>query len=195
MKIGIFGGTFNPPHNGHKLMLEKIKNRLKLDKIIVIPSNLPPHKEVSDNAPTHRINMAKLAFKRYNVSDMEILRGGKSYTYMTILELKKQFPKDKLYFICGSDMFLSFDSWMKPQVIFDNATIVTTARDNNEYFKLFCAKLRFYKEYHAHTRIVLIKPFPISSTEIRKMVKENNLNSGLIDNSVKEYIQENGLYL
>jgi len=195
MKIGIFGGTFNPPHNGHKLILEKIKKRLKLDKIIIIPSNLPPHKEVSDNAPVHRMNMAKLAFEGYDVSDMEIVRGGKSYTYMTILELKNQFPNDELFFLCGSDMFLTFESWMKPQVIFDNATVVTTARDKNEYIKLVSAKIKFRKKYNATTKVVFLKPFPVSSTQLRDMFKENKLKNGLLDSKVTDYIRENGLYL
>ncbi len=192
MRLGIFGGTFNPPHLGHKLLLEKIRKSLKLQNILIIPSNLPPHKSVADNAPHIRMNMTKLAFPEYEVSDMEITRGGKSYTYLTLEELKSR--GDELYFICGSDMFLSLETWMKPQRVFDLAVIVTAARDKNEYFKLFKAKRLFKKKYNARCKIVIFKPFSVSSSQIREMVAKGENVEDYLDKNVSEYIRDNRLY-
>lgn len=194
MKIGILGGTFNPPHLGHKLLLDKIQKRLKLDNIIVIPSNLPPHKTVADNAPEHRLTMTKLAFPEYTVSDMEIRRGGTSYTYLTLEELLEKNENAKLYFICGTDMFISLESWKYPERIFKNAVLVTAARDKNEYLSLYKFKRLFKKKYNARCKIVLIKPFPVSSSLIREMAGKGEDVSKYLDKNVMEYMNENGLY-
>lgn len=194
MKIGVFGGTFNPPHNGHIQLLKRIEKRLKLDRVIVIPSNLPPHKEVAENYPVHRINMARLAFPDYEVSDMEITRGGKSYTYMTLEELHEMNPGDKLYFICGSDMFLTFDEWKNPERIFKVATVVTSARDKREYLSLLKKKLFLKKKYKAKTDIVFMKPYVLSSTDIRLAVNDGESITDDVPEGVMAYIKENGLY-
>ena len=194
MKIGIFGGTFNPPHNGHILLLKRMRKALHLDKMIVIPSNMPPHKDVTDNNPEHRMNMTKLAFPEYSVSDIEIKRGGKSYTYETLEELKSVYPQDKLYFICGSDMFLTFDEWKCPERIFKAAVVVTSARGYHEYPSLIKKKLFLKKKYGAVTRIVYFKPYVMSSTQIRDMAKNGDDLSKAVPNNVAAYIEENGLY-
>ena len=194
MRIGILGGTFNPPHNGHILLIKRIERKLKLDKVIVIPSNLPPHKDISENYPTHRMNMTKLAFPDYTVSDIEIKRGGKSYTYETLEQLKSLYPDDELYFICGSDMFLTFDEWKCPERIFKIAVVVTSARFYLEYFKLIRKKLFLKKKYGAKTRIVYFKPYVISSTELREMAKNDADIDSHVPQCVSAYIKENGLY-
>ncbi len=194
MKIGIFGGTFNPPHNGHLLLLKRMQKALRLDKMIVIPSNMPPHKDVTDNNPEHRMNMTKLAFPEYSVSDIEIKRGGKSYTYETLEELRSIYPQDKMYFICGSDMFLTFDEWKCPERIFKAAIVVTSARCYHEYPSLIKKKLFLKKKYGAKTRIIYFKPYVMSSTQIRDMAKNGDDLSGAVPDNVAAYIEENGLY-
>ncbi len=108
MKIGILGGTFNPVHIGHLILAEEVREKLKLDKIIFIPTALPPHKDNMDIAPAgDRLKMLKLAIKGnkfFGVSDIEIKRKGRSYTIDTIKELKNKFVNDELYFIIGSDL-------------------------------------------------------------------------------------------
>ena len=194
MKIGILGGTFNPPHLGHKFLLRKIQRRLKLQNIIVIPSNLPPHKTVTDNDPEQRIAMTKIAFPEYTVSDMEIRRGGTSYTYLTLEELLAQNKGAELYFICGSDMFLSLETWKYPEKIFKYAVLVSAARDKNEYLALYKYKRMYKKKYNARCKIVPIKPFPVSSSYIREMVAKDKDVSGYLDKNVMDYIDKNGLY-
>ena len=194
MKTGILGGTFNPPHLGHKLLLEKIQKRLRLQNVIVIPSNLPPHKTVADNAPEHRLSMTRLAFPEYFVSDMEISRGGTSYTYLTLEELMQKNSDAQLYFICGTDMFVSLESWKYPERIFKNAVMVCAARDKNEYAQLFKYKRLYKKKYNARCKIVIIKPFPVSSSLIREMVNKGENAAKYLDKNVMDYIDENGLY-
>ena len=100
----------------------------------------------------------------------------------------------KLYFICGTDMFISLESWKYPERIFKNAVLVTAARDKNEYLSLYKFKRLFKKKYNARCNIVLIKPFPVSSSLIREMVGKGEDVSKYLDKNVMEYMNENGLY-
>ena len=110
-KTGIIGGTFNPIHNGHILLAVYCKEKLNLDRVIFIPTYTPPHKSDKDLvSEVHRLNMCKIAVQNYvdfSVSDIEIKRKGKSYTFETLTSLKEIYPRDTLYFITGADMFLS----------------------------------------------------------------------------------------
>ena len=117
-KTGIFGGTFNPIHLGHVRLGQMVLNDLKLDRIIYIPDNTPPHKSDKDLASgSDRLKMIELALKdcdNLEASDIELRREGKSYTYQTLLELKKMYPGDELFLITGADMFLTLDRWKEP---------------------------------------------------------------------------------
>ena len=112
MKIGIFGGTFNPVHQGHVHLAQQCVEELKLDKLLVIPTKQPPHKQVQELASgEHRAQMCRLAFAEIpqaQVSEMELHREGKSYTADTLTQLKQQFPQAQFYLIVGGDMFLTF---------------------------------------------------------------------------------------
>ena len=111
MRIGIYGGAFNPVHKGHIKLAEEVKTKADLDKIIIMPSGLSPHKSSGSLIDSsHRLQMCKLAFEGedYIISDLEIKREGKSYTVDTVTELKEIYPDDELYLIMGSDMLLSF---------------------------------------------------------------------------------------
>ena len=118
-KLGIYGGTFNPPHNGHIYAAEKFIEACNLDKLLIMPALIPPHKQVNDDSPYARLEMTKLAFsnskyypEKLSVSDYEITSKQISYTYKTL----EHFANDEteLYFLCGTDMFISLGSWKNP---------------------------------------------------------------------------------
>lgn len=190
MKIGIFGGTFNPPHKGHRLLLDRVVEKMGLERVIVMPSYMPPHKTVADNNPMHRYEMAQLAFPDYEVSNMELERKGKSYTVDTLRQLKEQYPTDVLYLICGSDMFLSLGTWWEPAAIFSMATIVTAAREKHVLLKLWMKKFFYFFKYRAHCRVVFIKPLAVSSSEIR----DGSVTADMVEPAVWQYMREHQLY-
>ena len=121
-RIGIFGGSFNPPHLGHILAVEEFRTQLRLDRVIMIPAGDPPHKDLSSNSPTawQRYEMTCLAAKELpctEVSQIEISRPGRSYTADTLALLRKEFPEDEFFLLMGTDMFYSFASWYRPDAI------------------------------------------------------------------------------
>lgn len=196
-KIGIYGGTFNPIHNGHIHLIAEFYKRLNLDKIIVIPTNVPPHKISNDLADgSVRMEMCKIALSELNinwqVSDIEMHRNKKSYTADTLTELKIQYPEDSLYFIMGEDMFLSLDKWYKPQVIFSKAVMCASPRSENgynsmvEYGKSMSNKFKDFK-----CIIEDIEYIPVSSTEIRGSTAELKKS---VPQGVAEYIINNNIY-
>ena len=115
MKIGMFGGSFNPIHNGHIELAKAMYKELKLDKLLIMPSYIPPHKFVDSAAfPDQRFEMCCLAAKDidgFEVSNIEIKRQGASYTYLTLKELKAIYPEDELYLLMGADMFMTLQDW------------------------------------------------------------------------------------
>ena len=200
MRIGIYGGTFNPPHFGHKNLALKIKSAAELDKIIVIPTFTPPHKEnkaIVDGF--HRIQMCKLLFDEdyFEVSDIEIKREGKSYTFDTLCELKKIYPDDELFLIMGSDMLLSFHKWYRFRDILTMATLCVASREN----KITVSRL---EDYAAETLnknaekgeivIVNLEPVECSSTDVRRNISLGLGTSTFIPGDVDKYIKLNLLY-
>lgn len=197
MKIGIFGGTFNPPHNGHISAALKFKERLKLDKILFIPTFIPPHKDTSGADAEKRLEMTRLSIKDikgFEASDIDIKRGGKSYAILTIYDLQRLYPGAQLYFLCGSDMFVTLHTWYKAFDIFKNCSVAGAARNNGEYgiLKEYAEKIR--AEYNADAYIIRIKPFVISSSEIREKVFNGDDISAFVNADVMNYIEKNGLY-
>ena len=197
-KIGVFGGTFNPIHNGHVSLGVYCKDELSLDKLMLIPTYTPPHKSSSELAEEeHRVNMCKLATEQYGyfeVSDIEIERKGKSYTYETLNSLKEIYTEDELYLIVGADMFLTLDKWKNPQSIFKNATIVAVPRNDDDKNDLVYYYDSTIKKLGAKA-IVLENPVvQVSSTYIRENIDNYQLIKSLIDSNVYEYIVKNKLY-
>ncbi len=194
MRIGIFGGTFNPPHNGHKKLAREFAGRLSLDLLMIIPDYIPPHKSADSLAGEQdRLNMCRLCFddEIMTVSDMEIARGGRSYTVNTLEQLKAEHPDDELYFLMGSDMLLSFHTWREPERILDYAAVVAAARLDGETESL----RKYVDDYFPHRkdRLVIMEftPCEISSTQIRN--GEVPYESALPE-KVAAYINERGLY-
>jgi nicotinate-nucleotide adenylyltransferase len=139
-KIGIFGGTFNPIHLGHIRLGQLVLDEIKLDKILYIPDNTPPHKSDRNLAcGEDRLNMIDIFIKDYDnmeSADIELNREGKSYTFETLLELKNVYPNDELYLITGADMFLTLDKWKEPETIFKTANIIGVPRVNSDFEKM-----------------------------------------------------------
>ena len=189
MKVAIYGGTFNPPHLGHTRVIYALKETIDPDRILLIPNYLPPHKEMEENAPDadQRLEMASLAFseiEKCEISDMEIRRGGKSYTYETIDELKSLNGDDELYLVVGSDMLLSFTEWKRYQYILENSTLVCASRTGEDREELLAA-------LPPDGILLENEPVVISSSEIRADVDRYK---ELLDPRVYEYITKNRLY-
>ena len=135
MRIGIYGGTFNPPHQGHMLAARIALEALDLDRLILIPTAQPPHKDLPAGSPTaeDRLAMTNIAadnllWPAISVSDLELRRAGRSYTADTIEALHRQYPDDELWFLMGADMFLSLQNWHEPERIMACAGIAGFAR-------------------------------------------------------------------
>lgn len=195
-KIGIYGGSFSPPHNGHVCAAKQFMDALSLDELLIMPSHISPHK-VTDPTLTsrHRYDMAKIAFKdlpRVTVSDYEIQKGDVSYTANTLSHFAKE---GELYFLCGTDMFLTLSHWYRPDIIFQNATIVLASRENGKEREVIAAKKTYEKDFDARIIILNNEVLEISSTEVRQALKQGSDVSRYLSHDVEVYIRERNLYL
>ncbi len=192
-KIGIYGGTFNPIHNGHLHLLQTALDRLRFDRVLVIPTNIPPHKVERDLASNKdRLEMVRLAVEgmdRVWVSDMEQRAKGKSYTILTVKKLRAMFPGAELTLLMGADMLLSFDRWHRWREILALASLAAFARSEGEteLLERKAAEL-------GNTRVVRVEPLPMSSTMIREMIRRGEDISALVPEKVCAYLREKRLY-
>lgn len=198
MKTGVFGGTFNPVHKGHIMLAEYCMDSVGLDRIIMIPTAVPPHK-ISNNLASEndRLNMCKLACRgkeNFSVSDIEIKRQGKSYTYETLTQLKEIYPDDHLYTIMGADMFLTLNRWENPEIIFEKSSIITIPRDEENKHELENFYNKVLKAMGASSVILPNPVMSVSSTFIRENLDNFNLISDMLDKGVYDYIIKNNLY-
>lgn len=201
MKIGIYGGTFSPPHNGHIKAADTFMRAERLDKLLIIPTFIPPHKsEDTPVSPEDRLEMCRLAFENrgYIVSDTEIRRGGKSYTYDTLTELAREYRGDELLLLCGTDMLLTFDKWYRFADIFRLCTVVCMRRERDEDGEVrekLNKKIAEFREQHgADIRLIDADPIEVSSTEVRKLIACGGDAEGLIPIGVYDYMRQKGLY-
>ena len=185
MKIGILGGAFNPPHVGHLTIAQDILDSLELDKVFFVPTNTSLHKNNNGVNGQIRLEMVKLAIsgnEAFEVLDLEIERGGTSFTIDTVRELKKKYFQDELYLIIGSDLANEFSSWKDYEDIIKEVKIVVANR----------------KEYPLNKRTpylaVDIRQIELSSSQIRRLVKKQSSIKGLVKEAVESYIQEYNLY-
>lgn len=198
-KIGIFGGTFNPIHNGHVDLAQKVLDEIELDLILFVPDNTPPHKESKSLASgIDRFNMIKLAISgraNMDTSDIELIREGKSYTYETMTELKKIYKDDSLYLITGADMFLTLAQWRKPEVIFENAGIIGVPRLKSDLKKMHSYYNEVIKPMGA-TAFILSSPVfeTASSTFVRDNIDDYQKIKDMLSVEVYGYIVKNKLY-
>ena len=197
-RIGIYGGTFNPPHAGHIQAAKEAVEALQLDKLIIVPAHVAPHKELPEGSPSpeQRLEMVKLAVAdcpKIEVSDRELRRPGKSYTYQTILELRKEYPKARLYLLMGTDMFLAFEEWKEPDIIMANAVISVLYRGEKGERDAIFAQKEHLEARGGKIKIVKNQVLAISSTNLRRLLAfrcaEPFLPAG-----AGAYIREHGLY-
>ena len=201
MKIGIYGGTFDPIHRGHLTAAKAVRDALGLNKLLLIVDSIPPHKELpADSAGNEdRLAMTELATaelgKWAEVSDIELRRQGKSYTSDTLREVKAMYPDDELWLIVGSDMFLSFHTWHEPEVIASLAGIAAVSRLEESEDDAFAAQKKHLEAaYGAH--IVTVKNphvIEVSSTEVREALSRGEGRAYLSD-AVYGYIARKHLY-
>ncbi|MBO5936933.1 MAG: nicotinate (nicotinamide) nucleotide adenylyltransferase [Clostridia bacterium] len=195
MRIGIYGGAFNPVHKGHIKLAEEVKTKAHLDKIIIMPSGVSPHKSSGGLVDSeYRLQMCRLAFEGedYIISDLEIKREGKSYTVDTVTELKKLYPDDELYLIMGSDMLLSFHRWYRYDDILSAVTICATTRQGD----ISLDELKAYSRdvLKKDTLIIDFEPFECSSTKVREALLSADDATSMLSEKVLGYIKEKGLY-
>ena len=194
-KIAVYGGSFDPPHMGHKLLAENLAELCGAEKVIIIPASSSPFKNGGNASGEHRLNMCKLLFNEplFEVSDTELKRGGKSYTIDTLKEIKDIYPDSQMYLFMGDDMLLSFNRWYKYEEILNICTIVAGCRESS------LNKLSDMKEYadkllggQKNVLLCPCEPFEISSTQIREGLKKG-VAAGVSD-SVYDYIISKELY-
>jgi nicotinate-nucleotide adenylyltransferase len=198
MRLGIFGGTFNPIHNSHLYVARAFAHQLALDRVILIPTYSPPHKDAPNLAsPEDRLAMCRLAVKyeqKLTVSDYETSRPEKSFTYRTLEHLAGEHPSASLFFLMGADMFLTLEAWREPQRVFAAATLCAVAREKGELEHL--AAYRPILEARGANCILLeIAPKPLSSTMVRDAVAAGRNISDMVTDAVAAYIASRGLYV
>ncbi len=201
MNIGIYGGTFDPPHWGHITAARAAMEQLKLDRLVLIPDRVPPHKALPEGSasPEQRLEMAALATaelgRRAEVSDRELRRSGPSYTSDTLAELRREYPEDTLWLLMGSDMFLSLQTWHAPERIMELASIAPFSREAADESETFAAqKARLEREYGAQIRIVQNPEVrELSSTEVRAALAAGR-GSDLLPPAVYGYVLREHLY-
>lgn len=185
-KIGLLGGTFNPPHLGHLIIAEQVRNQLDLEKILFIPSAEPPHKEEKKAIDaSHRLAMLNEAVKGnsgFSIEEAELERGGKSYTYDTIVDLKKADPDVEYYFIIGADMVEDLKNWYKIDELIHIVQFVAVNRPS------------YSLETPYPVIGVDVPNIDISSTLIRQKVKDDCTIRYLVPQEVENYIESKGLY-
>lgn len=214
-RIGLFGGTFDPIHCGHVKAAESVQRIFDFDRILFIPSYIPPHKESVDVASAeHRLKMVELAltpFDRFSPSSIEIDARGTSYSIVTLNRIKEMFPRADIYFLLGIDAFVEIETWKDYENVLEQCSFIVMSRPG---YSLDQAKQVLSDKYNQ--RIIEVRgPVPmdnagffihkiylcpihtldISSSEVRKRVGKNQSIEGLVPENVGNYIKEKRLYL
>ena len=197
-RIGIYGGTFNPPHLGHMLAARQAVRLLRLDRLLLIPDRIAPHKVLPEGSasPEERMQMLQLAaagIEKAEVSDIELRREGTSFTYLPILELKQLYPKAELVLIMGTDMFLSFDKWRETKIITDHAALGVLYRGEKGEKAAIDAKKAEMEANGVKVELIENEVTAISSTDLRRMLVFGCAEPFLPE-GVGAYIREKGLY-
>lgn len=211
MKIGILGGTFNPIHYGHLHIAEEVQRSCKLDQVWFMPTCQPPHKKLAGEISfAERMAMVELALaghERFIACDLEGRRGGTSYSVETLEQLRREHPADQFYFIMGLDSFQEIGSWKNYEKLFELAHLVVTARPGfagslREFLPVaiverFCYDAESENLQHSSGFSVLSVTHTcrdVSSTEVRRKLRQGEDAEGLIPPEVREYIRQHRLY-
>lgn len=219
MRIGIFGGTFNPVHEGHLAIAGEVRHSLGLDRVLFIPAGRPPHKKGGKILPArHRLEMVRLAVQGHaglEVSELEIRRPGKSYTIETVKELERQYAKGtRFYLILGLDAFLEISTWRAPEDLLSRCNIVVVSRPGYQFSDLarldFLGPLdapslsaldrgrrsRYEQRLTPDTRLILIRvtAHKVSATQIRDHLSGGKRLKNLLPPLVESYIIDHKFY-
>ena len=197
-RIGIYGGTFNPPHIGHIQAAQYACESLALSELLLIPTCEAPHKQIAEDSPTpaQRLEMLRLATgdkPNVRVSDMELQRGGVSYTYETVASVRKKYPDDELILFMGTDMFLSFHNWKYPEKILENAALGVFYRGNPEEETTIAEQKKVLEAMGAKVYLVKNPVTAISSTDLRRLLLIG-CGDRYLPETVLSYIFQNKLY-
>ena len=204
MKIGVYGGTFNPPHLGHLTAARAVFELLGLDLLLLIPAGMPPHKELPAGSPTaaQRLEMTRLAGEQLGLGDkvrtldIELERGGRSFTSDTLAQLKAQYPDSELWLLMGTDMFLTLQAWREPEKILSLAGIAAFGRTEEDTEELFSAQRNYLYQTYPQARIFTLTipgVIDVSSTELREKLAKGE-GGNLLAPAVYGYILREGLY-
>ena len=199
IKTGIFGGAFNPPHNGHVNLAREAIEQLNLRKLLIIPTFESPHKSTRLVPFEQRAELCRRAFEPLNgagncncevvISDIEREMGGVSYTINTLRELSKRLPDERFFLLIGSDMLFSFREWYRYESILKESTVCAVAREDDSFTDM----VEFANQI-GRVKVLQTGVVDISSTEIRERIADGGGITELVPQSVAEYIGENGLY-
>lgn len=211
-KIGIFGGSFNPPHVGHVNAVTTVQKKLGLDVVHIVPAAQNPLKHPVEGAsPEHRLEMVRLAFSTYGnsiiVDDREIKRGGKSYTVDTLKDIAEQYSGDQIYLIMGYDAFDEMGSWKELGKILEMSNVIVVSRPGNEFpetkeeLPSFLAPYAKEFEFNIvelttgkNIQFVTLKDIEISAADLRKKIRAQRNTEKFLPLSVESYIKEHRLY-
>ena len=197
-RIGIYGGTFNPPHLGHIQAAKAAVQALDLTRLLLIPDNIAPHKELPPGspAPEQRLEMLRLATQdapELEVSDLELRREGVSYTFETVLALSEQYPEAQLFLLMGTDMFVSFDTWKNTDIILSRAALGVLCRGDKGEQEAIAEKAAQLSAGGARVELVNNPVLAISSTQLRRLIAFDCAEP-FLPKPVAEYIRQHGLY-
>ena len=199
MRIGIYGGSFSPVHNGHVAAAKAFMEQMWLDVLYIMPAGIPPHKQMKGDANTwQRLRMCELAFEDVEgvlISDLEIRREGKSYTVDTLRAMASE--EHRLFFLMGTDMLLTLDTWREPEEIFRLCYPVYMRREGPDPIldaRIVAQIAEYQQKYGKVVRRIMGDPIVVSSTAVRRAVAEGKSIANMVPPAVEKYIRENGLY-
>jgi len=197
MNLTVFAGTFNPIHNAHLIIAEYVRESLNAQKIVFIPSFIPPHKNNFTADARHRYNMVNQAIKDnpyFEISDIEIRLGGKSYTYNTICELYRQYDEldGKINFIIGADALSNLENWYKPDELVKMINFIVISRPKSKKVIEIINNIRLEGFNY---KFIEAPEIEISSSCVRERMLQGKSLKYLIPEPVEKYINQNGLYL
>lgn len=196
MRLGLLGGTFNPPHLGHLVCAQEAHSQLGLDRVLFVPARIPPHKPVEhEPGPEHRLQLCRLAVaadERFAVSDMELQREGLSFTVDTLKMLRTQAPQDELVLIIGGDIAAGLTEWHEPEQVLELATVAIAARRGTSRDAVDGTLAQL--DAGDRARFFAMPRIEVSSTMLRRRVGAGEPIRYFVPNQVEDYIQRHGLY-
>lgn len=195
MRLGIFGGAFDPIHNGHLLLAEQCREQCQLDEVWFVPTKIPPHKEADSLSPdADRVEMLKLATAgrpEFVVSEIELNRAEVSWTVDTLRQLRDERPDDELFFLIGADSLRDFPTWKEPEAIAELASVIAVNRGEASLDELTSG---LTPELSASVRLVTMPGISISATDLRSRVSARKSIRYLVPRAVEEFILAQKLY-